>query len=351
MQPQLPEKARSEETKKNVGYVVLFLICASFVLIAIPSVVEAANYATNANVTVNPYIVGVGQKVEISMRVTPPPPIVTSSTITESPLLNPMEPMKQLRLLHRTTQDLQLQHTYPQIGTFHAQFFFQGEFFNSTGDIYGGSSSTSTTFIVQQNPVNLLLTTVISGSGSTNPAAGVYGHSPGDSVLVSAQPASGWTFDHWLLNGTNVGSSNPYNLTMFTNRNLTAAFTQLQYRLNTSFSGSGNIYPASGTYQYPSYTVVNVSATPNSGWTLSSFMVNGVNVSSVSPYYLTMDSNKTLTAVFTLIPYSLNITVAGSGTTNPGVGIHQYTSGTNVSVNANVVQVGGLVTGCWTALT
>jgi hypothetical protein len=326
---------KSGKPRKTLRYVVLFLICASFVLTVLPSLVEADSFSTFATVSVNPYVVGVGQKVEVAIRVTPPPPtgnvfhryrvvITKPDGINETVVPSPSD----------NSGFATITFTPQVVGTFYTQLFFDGEDF-SNGDFYGVSSSTSATFFVQQSPVSLLLTTTVSGSGSTNPAAGVYGHSPGESVSVSAQPSPGWTFDHWLLNGTNVGSSNPYNLTMFINRNLTAVFTQLQYSLNTSFSGSGNIYPASGTYLYPSYNVVNVSATPNSGWNLSYWMVNGVNVGSSNPYPITMDANKTLTAVFTQIQYSLNITITGSGNTNPTPGVHPYLSGTTVNVNSN----------------
>ncbi len=323
-------KNKSGMHRKILGYVILFLICISIALVMTPSVVEAANFSTNAYIWVEPSIIGVGQKVEISMSVYPFPPtgnvfhnyrVIITKPDGVNETLGPFS--------SDTTGFAATQYVAQQVGTFHAQFFFQREVFNG-GDSYNASVSSSTTFIVQQNPVSMHLTIAISGSGSTNPVPGVYSYNPGDNVSVTALPAPGWIFSYW----GDESNSNPYNLTMFADKYLEAYFTQIQYSLNNTVTGSGTINPSPGIHQYASGTVVNVSATPNSGWILSSLMLNGVNVGSASPYYLLMDANKTLTAVFTPIPSSLNITVTGSGTTNPALGIHQYTPGTVVSVNA-----------------
>jgi len=65
--------------------------------------------------------------------------------------------------------------------------------------------------------------------GSTTPAAGSYYRANGTSQSVTAAPVSGAWFDHWELDGSNVGSSSPYSVTMGTasvgvNHNLTAVF-------------------------------------------------------------------------------------------------------------------------------
>jgi hypothetical protein len=45
-------------------------------------------------------------------------------------------------------------------------------------------------------------------------------------VSVDATPASGWVFSHWVLNGSEVGSVNPYVVTMDASYELTAVFTE-----------------------------------------------------------------------------------------------------------------------------
>ncbi|MEM3697558.1 MAG: PKD domain-containing protein [Candidatus Bathyarchaeia archaeon] len=60
--------------------------------------------------------------------------------------------------------------------------------------------------------------------GTTNPSPGTYTYNAGSVVSVTAVPSSGYVFDHWELNGTNVGSANPYSVTMNNNYVLKAFF-------------------------------------------------------------------------------------------------------------------------------
>jgi hypothetical protein len=77
------------------------------------------------------------------------------------------------------------------------------------------------THLVQMN-----LTVQVLGNGVTN-STGTTLHTLYDNVIVLATPASGWVLDYWMLNGTNVGSSNPYTINMTSNYNLTAMFFML----------------------------------------------------------------------------------------------------------------------------
>jgi len=67
--------------------------------------------------------------------------------------------------------------------------------------------------------------TVQAGSGgSTSPAPSQYWHDSGAIVSVKAIPATGWKLDFWELDGSNIGSENPYNITMNASRTLKAVF-------------------------------------------------------------------------------------------------------------------------------
>jgi len=60
--------------------------------------------------------------------------------------------------------------------------------------------------------------------GTTNPAPGTYTYSAGTQVQVTAIPSNGYIFDHWELNGTNVGTATTYTVTMNANYVLKAFF-------------------------------------------------------------------------------------------------------------------------------
>ena len=63
--------------------------------------------------------------------------------------------------------------------------------------------------------------------GSTNPMPGAYSYAAGSQVEVTAIPSSGYVFDHWELNGTNVGTATTYTVTMNANYVLKAFFRQV----------------------------------------------------------------------------------------------------------------------------
>jgi uncharacterized repeat protein (TIGR02543 family) len=63
--------------------------------------------------------------------------------------------------------------------------------------------------------------------GTTSPAPGSHTYPIDSSVSILASPAAGYVFDHWTLDGNNIGKTNPVTVTMDTNHILTAYFTPL----------------------------------------------------------------------------------------------------------------------------
>ena len=61
-------------------------------------------------------------------------------------------------------------------------------------------------------------------AGTTAPVVGSYLYDLGTGVTVTATPASGYTFDSWLLDGSPAGSTNPITVTMNAPHNLVAQF-------------------------------------------------------------------------------------------------------------------------------
>ena len=99
-------------------------------------------------------------------------------------------------------------------------------------------------------------------------------------------------------------------------------------------TGGGTINPAAGTHTYNEGDVVSVTATPNTGYTFSSWSgaCSGSGACSV-----TMDADKTVTANFTAVPtYVLTTAVSpsGGGTISPAAGAHTYNQGAVVTVTA-----------------
>jgi hypothetical protein len=73
-------------------------------------------------------------------------------------------------------------------------------------------------------PPTFTLAVTSSTGGTTDPAPDVYVYPKGQEVSVQALPDSGYTFNYWELDGTNVGAANPVKVTMNQNHILNAVF-------------------------------------------------------------------------------------------------------------------------------
>ena len=201
-----------------------------------------------------------------------------------------------------------------------------------------GSLSDSQTWTVNvPSNTNYDLTISSSSNGATNPTADLYQYAEGTSISIQAIPDTGYKLDHWILDGANAGDANPYLVTMFSNHEITAIFTQIPestyYQLSISNSGSGSTQPT-GTNSYLEGSTLSVTATAALNWEFNHWTLDGNNVGSTNPLTLTINDNHNLVAVFTENPqYQLNIESQGSGNTNP-VGTNMYYEGSIVQVTA-----------------
>ena len=145
------------------------------------------------------------------------------------------------------------------------------------------------------------LTIIVDGSGSTDPVAGVYSYEEDYEVYVTAIPDTGMMLDNWILDGYDVGSANPYTVTMDSNHSLTAVFTKLppkEHVLTVNVSGSGITDPPEGTHTYVEGTDVAVTATADAGWMFDHWILDTIDAGTANPYTITMDDEHNLTAVF-----------------------------------------------------
>lgn len=78
---------------------------------------------------------------------------------------------------------------------------------------------------VESVQYNLVISST--AGGSTSPTTGTYAYDSGTQIPVSAIANSGYVFDHWELDGVNVGNANPYAITMNANHTLNAVFVAI----------------------------------------------------------------------------------------------------------------------------
>jgi hypothetical protein len=75
-------------------------------------------------------------------------------------------------------------------------------------------------------PPTYTLTITVTVGGTTDPAPGTYSYTVNSTVHVTAIPDANYLFDHWELDGVNVGSINPTIVTMNTDRTLYTVFIE-----------------------------------------------------------------------------------------------------------------------------
>ncbi|MEM3697240.1 MAG: hypothetical protein QXQ94_07050 [Candidatus Bathyarchaeia archaeon] len=152
----------------------------------------------------------------------------------------------------------------------------------------------------------------------------------GDVVELTAVPNAGWSFSHW--EGDLNGSQNPTTIIIDDNKTVTAVFTQDHYILTITILGNGNvtIEPNKLTYTYGEN--VTLSATAYPGWMFAGW--SGDTSSSENPITIMMNSNESVTAIFTQNPYTLTIIIIGNGTVNKNPDFAFYAHGENVTLTA-----------------
>ena len=62
--------------------------------------------------------------------------------------------------------------------------------------------------------------------------------------------------------------------------------------------GGGSTIPVLGEYQYDTNSVIGVQAIPDNSHIFLYWLVDGFNVGSTNPYFITMDTNHTIEAIF-----------------------------------------------------
>jgi uncharacterized repeat protein (TIGR02543 family) len=170
-------------------------------------------------------------------------------------------------------------------------------------------------------------------AGSVSPSGGQY--ESGVQVTLTANPASGYAFDHWSGNAS--GAASGITITMDSDKSVTANFKTIAqtYTLTTSISpsGAGSVSPSGGEYE--SGVQVALTASPASGYTFDHWSGNASGAT--SGITITMDSDKSVTANFKTItqPRTLttNIDPPGAGSVSPSGG--EYESGVQVTLTAS----------------
>jgi len=146
-------------------------------------------------------------------------------------------------------------------------------------------------------------------------------------VQLTANPAEGWVFSHW--EGDLTGSENPAQIEITDEKEVTAVFVQNFFELVIEITGEGSVSESllSGTEiedGYLSESEVELTAEPEEGWEFIQW--EGDLTGDENPATITIDEDKSVTAVFEIISVTLTVDVSGEGhvTLNPDKEDYDY---------------------------
>lgn len=189
-----------------------------------------------------------------------------------------------------------------------------------------GNAAVSATFV--QDRYILQADTV--GLGAVAVSPNKTGYLFDEIVTLTATPGQGWLFNGWA--GALSGNTNPIQLSMTSNKLVTAIFTQQQFSLSKSQQGSGTIVvnPDKATYGYGDQ--VTVTAQPEAGWHFTGW--SGDLSGDMNPATLVMTGAKNIVAEFSQTPLTLATSVVGNGTVNVDPQQESYSMGKEVELTA-----------------
>ena len=176
-------------------------------------------------------------------------------------------------------------------------------------------------------PSNILpkytLTASAADGGSVSTLGGSY--NKGTQVSITATASEGYRFTGW----SNGSSNNPITVTLNSNTSITANFEQIPvYSISVSAEEGGSVSSQGG--EYSEGTQVSITATADEGYEFSGWSDGNTEATRV----ITASEDLTLTATFTELEYSYQLTVTstegGSISSEGG----EYNEGTEVTITA-----------------
>ncbi|MBX0334207.1 InlB B-repeat-containing protein, partial [Pontibacter sp. HSC-14F20] len=184
----------------------------------------------------------------------------------------------------------------------------------------------------------LTITEPSNGTISTNPAPNEDGkYRDGTNVILTATPEAGYRFVGW--GGAVSGNSVTTVVTMDGDKTVSATFEIIpptMYSLTLTQPQNGSIAAEPSAATHVAGTVVTLTATAEDGYRFTGW--TGDASGTTNPLQLSMNSDKTISATFELIPtYTLTITEPSNGTVTADPAPDQagiYREGTVVTLTA-----------------
>src|SRR5690625_4702208 len=147
----------------------------------------------------------------------------------------------------------------------------------------------------------------------------------GTIVQLTANPAEGWEFIEW--SGDVEGTEKVVEIEVDEEKSITALFQPIDFLLTIEVDGNGQVEKEivqSKNTEYPFGTNVELTAIPDDGWEFVEW--SGDLEGDENPQTITINEEKSITAVFEIQSFSITVQVEGEGnvTLNPDKEEYEY---------------------------
>ncbi len=173
--------------------------------------------------------------------------------------------------------------------------------------------------------------------GTVSPSSGIFDE--GEEVTFTATPSEEYVFKNWSDDAS--GDENPMTVVMTDDMFVTANFEKRTYPLTIEVQGEGTvkeeIVPGKSTTDYPSGTMVQLTAIPEEGWEFVRWE-GPMWYEEENPMTIEITGPTTWTAIFEQRTYPLTVEILGQGSVKEEVvaakSTTEYPTGTNIRLTA-----------------
>lgn len=148
---------------------------------------------------------------------------------------------------------------------------------------------------------------VVTGSG---------GYNYGETCTLTATANTGYTFQRWTKNGTQVSTNPTYSFTVTESATYTAHFNAQNYTITVA-ANPNNAGSVSGGGSCTYGQTCTVNATANSSYAFTNWTENGTQVSSNANYSFTVTGNRNLVANFAQNTHTIQASAGANGIITP----------------------------------
>ncbi len=194
-----------------------------------------------------------------------------------------------------------------------------------SGDLNGTTNPVNVTMDANKNitasftinTIKSFTLTVNATNGSVAKVPDRAAYDSNSTVQLTATPATGYHFTGW--SGDLNGTTNPVNVIMDANKNITASFEMdiNTYAITATAGPHGSVTPA-GVTLVNSGGSQNYIFTPEAHYHIDSVLIDGISAGPVPSYLFTIvTSNHTINARFTIDTYTITTTAGSNGSITP----------------------------------